>query len=123
MSDRRTVTVEFDQSMHPSINYDELSEADKLAFSVLDTAYKLLREYAVRVTLAGVRDAVGEVGQTLPSDEEMFRLARESDDPEAPKGYLDLAPDEDLAAMGVHAAFTVLVDAAADEATEAFSGE
>lgn len=120
MPEPRTVTVEFDQSMHPNTNFDELDEQSKLAFSVLDTVYKLLREYSVRVTMVAVREAAAEVGQTLEPDEELFRQSRESGDPDAPTSYMDLAPDVDLAALGVHGAFQLLVETASVEAAEAF---
>lgn len=112
------VAVEFDPSMHPNTDYGSLDEPSKLAFAVLDTSYKLLREYAVRVTLASVREQLAEQGQALESDEELFSQARESGNPEAPTGYLDLAPDVDLAALGLHGVFQLLVDTATADAVE-----
>ena len=120
MPEARTVTVEFDPAMHPNTDFDSLDEQSKLAFAVLDTTYKLLREYAVRVTLSSVREAAAEQGQTLEPDEELFRQAKESGDPDAPTSYMDLAPDVDLAALGVHGAFQLLVETASVEAAEAF---
>jgi hypothetical protein len=117
------VAVEFDQSMHPDTDFDSLDAQSKIAFAALDTAYKLLRESAVRVTLQAVREAAAEQGQTLEADEELFRQATESGDPDAPTGYADLAPDVPLAALGLHGAFGLLVDAATAEAAEAFGTE
>lgn len=118
MSDARTIPVEFDQSMHPDTDYDKLDEPSKLAFAALDTAYKLLREYAVRVVLTSIREEVKEQGGELPSDEEMFRLAKESGVEDAPTSYMDLAPDVEIAALGLHSVFHVLVEVATVEAEE-----
>lgn len=113
-----TVTVEFDPSMHPDTDFDSLDEPSKLAFAALDTSYKLLREYAVRVTLASIREQAAEQGQELPADEELFRQAKEGGNPEAPTSYMDLAPDVDLAALGLHGAFQLLSDTAFADAVE-----
>lgn len=120
MPEPRTVTVEFDPAMHPNTDFDSLDEPSKLAFAVLDTSYKLLREYSVRVTLASIREQAAEQGQTLEPDEELFRQAKEGGDPEAPTSHMDLAPNVDLAALRLHGAFTLLVDTATADAVEAF---
>lgn len=114
-----TIPVEFDESMHPTISLDGLDEQTKLSFAALDTAYKLLREYAVRVTLVSVRETLGEAGVTVPSDDELFRQSRESGVEGAPASYMDLAPDLRGAALALHDAFTLLVDASIEEAAEA----
>lgn len=115
---QHTITVEFDQSMHPNTEFDKLDEPSKVAFAALDTAYKLLREYAVRVVLTSIREEAKEQGQELPSDEELFRLARESGVEGAPTSYLELAPDVEIAALGLHGAFQMLVEVATVEAEE-----
>lgn len=120
MSD--TVKVEFDQSLHPSVKFDELDEPSKLAFAGMDSAYNLLREYAVRVTLATIRAEAAEQGQALPSDEEMFALAKESGVEGAPTSYMDLAPAVSQAAMALHEAFEYLVVVATEEAIEGMFG-
>lgn len=120
MSD--TFKVEFDQSLHPSVKPGDLDEPSLLAFAALDTAYNLLRDYAVRVTLATIRIEAAEQGQTLPSDEEMFRLAKESGVEGAPTSYRDLAPLVSQAAMALHEAFEYLVVTATEEAVEGMFG-
>ena len=122
MSDN--VKVEFDQSLHPSVKFEELDESAKLAFAGMDTAYNLLRVTAVRVTLQSIRDEAAEQGQTLPSDEELFKAAKESGIEGAPTSYMDLAPAVTQAAMALHEAFEYLVVVAAEEAVEGmFGGE
>ncbi len=120
MSEARTVTVEFDAAMHPNTDFDSLDEQSKLAFAVLDTTYKLLREYSVRVTMASIREVAAEQGQTLEPDEVLFAQAKATGDPEAPTSYMDLAPDVDLAALGLHGAFQLLVQTASEDAAVAF---
>lgn len=115
-----TVTVEFDQSLHPNTDFDSLDEVSKLSYAVLDTSYNLLREYAVRVTLASVREQVAEQGATLPADEEMFRLAEALG---GPVSYMDLAPDLDIVKLGLHTSFHLLVEVAVTEASEAIEAE
>lgn len=116
---QHTVSVEFDKSMHPNTDYDSLGEPSKLTFAVLDTSYKLLREYAVRVALSSLREQAAEQGQPLKhTDEELFKLAKESGVEGAPTSYADLAPDVELAALGLHSAFEVLVMVATEEMIE-----
>lgn len=116
---QHTVAVEFDKSMHPSVDYDSLDEPSKIAFAVLDTSYKLLREYAVRVAFSSLREQLAEQGQPLKyTDEELFKLARESGVEGAPTSYMDLAPEVDMAARGLHGAFRLLVETATEEIVE-----
>lgn len=117
-----TVKVEFDQSLHPSVKPEELDEATRLAFVALDTAYNLLREYAVRVTLSAIREEAAEQGVTIPSDEELFQQARESGIEGVPTSYLDLAPVDTMAAMALNQAFELLATTAAEEAVEGMFG-
>lgn len=119
----RTVTVEVDFELHGGAEPE--SEVQRITWEVLDTAWKLLREGAVRVVLAEVRAQLAEQGlPTLPDDEAMFRLARESDDPDAPVSYLDLAPNKgdgpavDLAGQGLQGAFQLLADQVFAEAAD-----
>jgi len=119
MSDsERTITVAIDLAAHGGRQPE--SEAQRIVWETLDTAWKLLREGAVRVTLARIREANPE----LPADEELFRMARESGDPAAPSGYLDLAPDRgdgpavEVAGMGLQGAFQVLGEQAMADAIE-----
>ena len=110
----RTVEVKLDPEMHPDAVAD--TEVKRLTWEVLDTVWKLLQEYSVRVTLAEIRsqlEASGDVDM-LPSDEELFKAARESGDPDAPLGYMDLAPSNEVAGRGLQSVFDILV-------TEAFA--
>lgn len=120
MSD--TFKVEFDQSLHPSVKPEDLEEPARLAFIGLDSAYNLLRETAVRVTLANIRMEAAEQGKTLPSDEELFQEARESGVEGAPTSYRDLAPSIRQAALALNEAFELLLLAATEEAVEGMFG-
>jgi hypothetical protein len=114
----RTVEVKLDPEMHPEAVAD--TEVKRLTWEVLDTVWKLLQEYSVRVTLAEIRSQLTESGDVdvLPSDEELFAGARESGDPDAPLGYMDLAPSNEVAGRALQMAFDALVaDAFLDAAT------
>lgn len=119
MSEPITVKVEFDPSLHPSVNFDELDAESKIAFAALDTAYNLLRESAVRVVLMSIRTEAAKQGTPITvTDEELFKLAEESGVEGVPTSYRDLAPNVELAALSLHSAFELLVEAAAVEAEE-----
>lgn len=110
-----TITVAVDPKLH---SREPDGEAERLTWAFLDTTWNLMREYAVRVTLAEIRSQAAERGDTLPSDEELFKEARESGDPDAPTGYLDLAPENGLSAAGLAGAFEVLAEQAFRDAAE-----
>lgn len=120
MSD--TFKVEFDQSLHPLVKPEDLDELARLSFAGLDSAYNLLRETAVRVTLASIRAEAAEQGQTLPSDEELFRLAEESGVEGAPTSYRELAPYDSRSAYLLNQAFELLLVVATEEAVEGMFG-
>ena len=102
----RTVTVALDPKLH---DREPSTEAERITWETLDTAWNLLREASVRVTLAEIRSQLTERGEDFPSDEELFKEARESG---APASYLDLAPGNELAAMGLAGAFELLSEQA-----------
>jgi len=112
----RIITVQIDAEQHGGVEPE--SEGERIVWETLDTAWNLLREGAVRVTLAGIRAANPE----FPSDEELFRQAAESGVPDAPTSYLDLAPDKgdgsavELAAVAIRSAFHVLAERAMSDA-------
>lgn len=108
------VLVEFDQSMHTSAPQ---SEEDQVEWAVLDTAYNLLRDTAVRLTMMEIRKQAAEQGVVWPSDEQLFA---EQDDI---KSYRDLAPSSPEAAIGLHAVFTLLLTEAFAEAQDAINGQ
>lgn len=116
----RTVEVKIDETVHERAPRDE---TEALIWATLDTAYNLLRETAVRLTLIEIREQGAEQGVAVESDEELFRECRESGDPEAPTSYMDLAPDNELAARGLYAAFGLLVDQAYEDARQGLNGE
>lgn len=91
MSESRTFTLAIDPELHDGREPE--SEVQRITWEALDTAWKILREASVRVTLVDIRAQLKEQGFTeMPSDEEMFKAGRESGDPDAPTSYLDLAP-------------------------------
>lgn len=119
-----TIPVEFDPSMHPDTDFDSLDETSKLVFAALDTSYRLLREYAVRATLAMIREEAAEQGNPIPiTDEELFERVKVFQELGAmvPVSYLDMAPDLPAARIGLYEAFQALIVTAVAEAEEAFT--
>lgn len=111
----QTVTVEVDQSMHTR---EPVNEVERLTWAALDTAWKLLREYSVRLVMLELRSQAEVQGVQLPSDEELF--SQESDDPDFPRSYLDLAPEPEVAGRGLQAILNVLYAEALAEAQQGF---
>lgn len=109
----RTITVAVDPTLH---SREPATESERATWEILDTAWNLLREGSVRVTLAEIREQLAEKGETFPSDEELF--AENPGDPDHPRSYLDLAPTNELAAMGMAGAFQLLSDQAFLDASE-----
>lgn len=115
MTDKHSVEVKSDA---PDAHDNEL---ERLAYAAIDTAWNLLNEYAVRVTLQEIREEAERVGADFPSDTGLFREARESGDPDAPTSYRDLYPgdyDDRLALSGFFAALLVKADEAVRLAAE-----
>ena len=113
----RTIEVKVDEKLH-SRNPEPGTE--EISWSALDTAWNLLRETAVRLVLHDLRTQATEQGLDFPAtDEELFQAARDSGDPDAPTSYLDLAPDTEIAAMGLHSALQVLAQEASRECGQA----
>lgn len=111
----RAVLVEVDPALHPEA---PATDIQRLNWEALDTAWKLLREYAVRITLAEVRAQARAQGIDFPEDEELFRLNAESGDVFAATEYLDLAPASPQAAQFLAQAFNELQNIAFQEASE-----
>jgi hypothetical protein len=105
----RTVEVKLDPEAHPDATPED--EVQRLTWEVLDTVWALLREYSVRVTLAEIRTQLeaSDAFEALTSDEELFAAAKESGDPDACTGYMDLAPSPELAGQGLQSVFDTLV--------------
>lgn len=121
MSEARTITVAIDPELHDG--EQPKSDRQRALWETLDTAWNLIREGAVRVTLADIREQLAEQGFTgMPSDEELFALGRESGDPEAPTSYLDLAPNRgdgeivNMAGEGLFSVFSLLAEQAYTDA-------
>lgn len=98
------------------------TELERLAYSALDTAWNLLNEYAVRVTLQELREEAVKVGVTdFPSDEKLFEDAIASGDPDAPKSYRDLYPgvlSDRLALSGLFAGLLIAAAGAVGQSAE-----
>ncbi len=85
------VEVQFDPELHTR---EPANAQEALMWSVLDTAWNLLREYAVRITLQEARDQAHAAGEEFPdSDEQVFADSIAEHGENAPKGHLDLAVD------------------------------
>ena len=114
MSEKRTIPVEVVASMHKRPPQDEY---ERLSWAALDTAWNLLRETAIRLVLADVREQIAAHGGTFPSDEELF--AREADNPDFPHSYLDMAPSPEDAGRALDTAFRILLVTSFDNAVAA----
>jgi hypothetical protein len=113
--------------LDPSLRAAQADPAPKteraaLAWPFLDTAYNLLREAAVRLALHEVRKQAAEQGFAMPGDEELFAQAKESGELFAPTSYMDLAPDDEMAALSFHGVFSILADKAMEDAVNGLNG-
>ena len=115
-----TVTVSVDPKMHtraPS------NPAQEIVWAYLDTAYNLLREAAVRLTIQDMRDSAAELSLPFPeTDQEVFdAMAAQGAkfDIEPPKEYLDLATHSEAVTTAMELGFKILVQQVREEAMEA----
>lgn len=109
------VEVKVDPEFHGGAQ--PVGEIQRLTWEVLDTVWSLMREYAVRVTLAEIREQLSERGEDFPSDEELLKRVEEESG--KPTTYLDLAPSTEIAGLGIQTSFDVLVaEAFGDAARE-----
>lgn len=106
------VEVAIDPEMHPGATPD--SEEQALVWAALDTTWKLLSEYSVRITLARIRAAAKEIGREVPPDEELFSQAGASMG--VSFGYLALAVPDRSAADALEDVLRTLADGATDQA-------
>lgn len=120
----RTITVAIDPELHGGKEPE--SDKQRALWETLDTVWNLMREGSVRVVLADVREQLLKQGFTgMPSDEAVFEQAKASGDPEAPKSYIDLAPNRgdsplvDMAGRGLYGAFSLLAEQVMADASEA----
>lgn len=110
-----TITVAVDPKLHTR---EPGSESERLTWAALDTAWNLLREYAVRVTIQDIREANPDSGFPA-TDQELFDSAHPLG---GPANHLELAPEPgdsprvDLAAMGLAGAFEMIQDQARADA-------
>lgn len=115
-----TVTVSVDPKMHTRV---PSNPGQEIVWAYLDTAYNLLREAAVRLTIQDMRDSAAELGLPFPeTDQEVFEsMAAQGAkyDIEPPKNYLDLATHSDAVTTALDLGFNVLVEQVRDEALEA----
>lgn len=85
-----SIEIKIDLEMHPD-QEAPTTEARRIEWAYLDTAYKLVRIAAVRTIFADVREQLVEAGLPPRTDKEMLAGAGEGVD------YIDLAADVDLA--------------------------
>ena len=112
----RTIEVKVDLENH---NRAPAPGMEELTWKYLDTAWNLLRDAAVELTLQSMREQAAEQGIDFPStDEELFQRAKDSGDPGAPTSYRQLAPSSEIAAQGLHAILQVLVNQSGQDAQE-----
>lgn len=118
MSDVQTVEVKLDPSMHKR---QPESAGELVSWPVLDTAYKLLQETAVKLVFVEMRRQAAEQGVDFPAtDEGVFELAlsRALPGEEVPTCYADLAPDSEDAGRALYQALRELTLIALIEAKE-----
>lgn len=114
------VVVELDPKYHP---HDPEDATEALVWAALDTAWNILGEAAVKSILLQIREQSAELGFEMPPDDEIFRLASEDGDPDAPTCYRDLIPESVVAANLIGRAFQILVDLAGNGAAEGFGND
>ncbi len=110
MFEPRTITVEIDPERGTGVPSDNVEAEVRAA---VDTAWKLLRESAVRATMIALREEMAEQGIVVPTDEELFS---QSSSTGGPASYLELAPDNPQALFHLNAAVRILVTQAAVDA-------
>lgn len=108
MTEKRTITVGIDPSMHPG--GESTNEYQKLLWAALDTAWNLLSEYAVRITLVQIREAMHAQGHEFPDEAGLFEQAVATGDPNAPRSYDDLKEGDYVAAEMLTAMFDRLIE-------------
>lgn len=110
-----TITVAVDPKLHIR---EPGSESERLVWAALDTAWNLLREYAVRVTIQDIREANPDSGFPA-TDQELFDSAHPLG---GPANHLELAPElgdspqVNLAVMGLAEAFDAVCSQARSDA-------
>lgn len=111
------VSVELNSASHKA---EPEGEVERLTWAVLDTTWRLLREYAVRTVFAEMHQMAEQQGVELDSDEEIFRQLKESGDPEAPTSYFDLSVECPVAATALSNLFLHLEEETRELATNGF---
>lgn len=111
MTEARVVPVEIDATLHTSSPDPEAAET----WAVLDTAYNLLRDHAVKETIKQMRAQALEDGHSFPEDELIFAQSAAL----GVSGYRDLAVNDPLAARGLMAVYEVLVKVTVENANDA----
>lgn len=94
------------------------TDEDKVVWPLLDTAYQLVREAAVRAVFVEIRKQAAEQGVTLGTDEELIQQSLDSGVEGAPKTVMDLAPDHPMVADAFHSAFEGLFALAMQDAVQ-----
>lgn len=92
------------------------TDEDKAVWPLLDTAYQLVREAAVRAVFVEIRKQAAQQGVTLGTDEELIEQSLASGVEGAPKSVMDLAPDHPMVADAFHSAFEGLFELAMADA-------
>lgn len=114
------VAVEVDPTIHRRLP----AENERESWAALDTAWNLLREVAVKLVIMSMREQAAEQGVPFPAtDLEMFEEGVADDPENAPRTYSDLAAESPLAATGLHAVLSTLVDETMTMAAAAINDE
>lgn len=113
----RVVPVELDPELH--IIDQDLTDAEKETWAVLDTAYNLLRDHAAKKAVEEVRRQAKAQGIEFPDDAVVFAQTAS----EGVAGYRDLAVNHPLAARGMVAVYEVLLTETLSQAEDAINGK
>lgn len=112
----RTIKIEVDRELH---SREPSSELERINWETLDTAWKLIREGAARLVIQALRETAQEQGVDFPAtDEELF--AKDVAEGGTVRGYADIAPSNELAAISLANAFEALASQGAAEVQEGF---
>lgn len=119
MSDEtKTVKIEIDPDLH---HREPVDDRERMVWATLDTAWNLLREQALHMTIKAVRDSVKMAGGNPPSDEEIFESLRGR--PDAPQSYREMAPTSPSAQAMLSAVFQTLLQEAVNTAFESIDSD
>jgi hypothetical protein len=110
--------VEVDPEAHAR---EPRNAEERFVWATLDTAFRVLGVGAVRSVMRGLAEQAAAQNVPWESDEEIFRLAGESGDPDAATSYAGLIPNDAQAKILAARSFYRLLEVTNDIAVETFN--